>query len=155
MILTHIGGTVTINSTNPLDQPLINPNYLSHPQDVAIMQYAAASAQKFVTAPVWDGYILDSLTSTTVDDFRNGAHSLFHPVGTASMSPAGADWGVVDPDLKLKGAKGVRIVDASVIVCSSAKLFLRADLSSFIDSRSCQQGILRRLYMSSQRGQQI
>ncbi|PBK85299.1 aryl-alcohol oxidase precursor [Armillaria gallica] len=108
-------GTVTINSTNPLDQPLINPNYLSHPQDVAIMQYAAASGQKFVTAPVWDGYILDSLTSTTVDDFRNGAHSLFHPVGTASMSPAGADWGVVDPDLKLKGAKGVRIVDASVM----------------------------------------
>ncbi|PBK63865.1 hypothetical protein ARMSODRAFT_962604 [Armillaria solidipes] len=31
------------------------------------------------------------------------------------MSPADASWGVVNPDLKLKGAKGVRIVDASVL----------------------------------------
>ncbi|KAK0460516.1 uncharacterized protein EV420DRAFT_1641064 [Desarmillaria tabescens] len=108
-------GTVTINSTNPLDPPLINPNYLTHPQDLSIMQYALASAQNFVTAPVWDGYILDILTNTTVDDIRNGSYSVDHPVGTASMSPAGADWGVVDPDLKLKGAKGVRIVDASVM----------------------------------------
>ncbi|SJL13170.1 uncharacterized protein ARMOST_16609 [Armillaria ostoyae] len=104
-------GTVTINSTNPLDPPLINPNYLSHPQDVAIMQYALAIAQKFVTVWVWNGYILDNL----VDDIRNGAYSLHHPVDTASMSPAGAYWGVVDPDLKLKGTEGVRIVDASVM----------------------------------------
>ncbi|KAG7445363.1 pyranose dehydrogenase [Guyanagaster necrorhizus] len=109
-------GNVTINSTNPLDPPLINPNFLSHPQDLAIMQYAIASAQKFVTAaPVWDGYILGLVTNTTEDDIRNGTASLFHPVGSASMSPVNADWGVVDPDLVLKGAKGVRIVDASVL----------------------------------------
>ncbi|KAK0229846.1 aryl-alcohol oxidase precursor [Armillaria nabsnona] len=108
-------GNITINSTNPLDSPLINPNFLSHPQDLAIMQYAIASAQKLVTAPVWDGYILGLATSTTEDDIRNGVASLFHPVGSASMSPVNADWGVVDPDLKLKGAKGVRIVDASVL----------------------------------------
>ncbi|KAK0479219.1 aryl-alcohol oxidase [Armillaria novae-zelandiae] len=108
-------GNLTINSTNPLDPPLINPNFLSHPQDLAIMQYAIASAQKFVSAPVWDGYILGLATNTTEDDIRNGVASLFHPVGSASMSPVNADWGVVDPDLKLKGAKGVRIVDASVL----------------------------------------
>ncbi|KAK0205619.1 aryl-alcohol oxidase precursor [Desarmillaria ectypa] len=108
-------GTVTINSTNPLDPPLINPNYLSHPQDLAILQYAVASAQKFVTPPVWDGYILDTLSSTTEDSIRSSSLSMYHPVGTASMSPASADWGVVDPDLKLKGARGVRIVDASIM----------------------------------------
>ncbi|KAK0224226.1 aryl-alcohol oxidase precursor [Armillaria fumosa] len=108
-------GNLTINSTNPLDPPLINPNFLSHPQDLAIMQYAVASAQKLVTAPVWDGHILGLVTSTTEEDIRNGVTSLFHPVGSASMSPVNADWGVVDPDLKLKGAKGVRIVDASVL----------------------------------------
>ncbi|SJL13190.1 uncharacterized protein ARMOST_16629 [Armillaria ostoyae] len=108
-------GNVTINSTNPLDPPLINPNYLSHPQDLAIMQYAVESAKKFVTAVAWDGYILGVTASNTENDLRNGVGTVFHPVGTASMSPADASWGVVNPDLKLKGAKGVRIVDASVL----------------------------------------
>ncbi|KAK0460578.1 alcohol oxidase, partial [Desarmillaria tabescens] len=108
-------GNITVNSTNPMDPPLINPNYFSHAQDLAIMQYAAESAKKFVTAAVWDGYILGVTANTTENDIRNGASSVFHPVGTASMSPAGANWGVVNPDLKLKGAKGVRIVDASIL----------------------------------------
>ncbi|KAK0460488.1 alcohol oxidase [Desarmillaria tabescens] len=108
-------GNITINSTNPLDAPLINPNYLSHPQDIAILQYAAESAKKFVSAAVWDGYILGLAANTTENDIRNGVGSVFHPVGTASMSPTDANWGVVNPDLKLKGAKGVRIVDASIL----------------------------------------
>ncbi|KAK0473382.1 aryl-alcohol-oxidase from pleurotus Eryingii [Armillaria novae-zelandiae] len=104
-------GNVTIGSTNPLNPPLINPNYLFHQQDLAILQYAITSAHKFVTSPVWEGYILGIATNTTI---RDGVRSLDHSAGTASMSPPDADWGVVDPDLKLKGAKGVRIVDASI-----------------------------------------
>ncbi|KAK0224247.1 aryl-alcohol oxidase precursor [Armillaria fumosa] len=108
-------GNLTINSTDPLEPPLINPNYFSHQQDVATMQYAITSAQRFVTAPVWEDYILGIATNTTEDNIRDGTGSIFHPIGTASMSPADADWGVVDPDLKLKGADGVRVVDASVL----------------------------------------
>ncbi|PBK94153.1 pyranose dehydrogenase [Armillaria gallica] len=108
-------GSVTINSTNPLDPPVINPNYLAHAQDFAIMKYAVESAKEFVTAAAWTGYVLSIATNTTDQDIRNGASNLNHPVGTASMSPAGASWGVVDPDLKMKGAGGVRIVDASVL----------------------------------------
>ncbi|KAK0470383.1 aryl-alcohol oxidase precursor [Desarmillaria tabescens] len=108
-------GAVTINSTNPLDAPVINPNYLSHAQDLDIMKFAVEGAKKFVTGPAWDGYILDIATNTTDQDIRNGASNLNHAVGTASMSPVGADWGVVDPDLRMKGARGVRIADASVL----------------------------------------
>ncbi|KAK0460531.1 alcohol oxidase [Desarmillaria tabescens] len=108
-------GNVTIGSTNPLEPPLINPNYFSHQQDLAIMQYAIASVQKFVTAPAWGGYILGIATNTTEDDIRDGVGSIDHSAGTASMSPPNADWGVVNPDLKVKGAKGIRIVDASVL----------------------------------------
>ncbi|KAG7450010.1 pyranose dehydrogenase [Guyanagaster necrorhizus] len=110
-------GNITISGTNPLDSPLINPNYLSHPQDMEILQHAVERAQRFVAAPVWEDYII-ALTTNITDlegTIRDIAVPTDHPVGTASMSPVGADWGVVDPDLRLKRAVGVRIVDASVL----------------------------------------
>ncbi|KAK0439241.1 aryl-alcohol oxidase precursor [Desarmillaria tabescens] len=108
-------GDVTINSLNPLDPPLIDPNYLSHPQDLAVIKYAIESVKRFVNTTAWEGYILEMATNTTDDDIKSRASSVYHPVGTASMSPVGADWGVVNPDLTMKGAMGVRIVDASVL----------------------------------------
>jgi len=47
---------------------------------------------------------------------RSNANPGLHLVGTAAMSPVGAKWGVVDPDLKVKGAHGIRVVDGSVWV---------------------------------------
>ncbi|KAK0437905.1 aryl-alcohol oxidase [Desarmillaria tabescens] len=110
-------GSVTINSTNHLAPPLINPNFLSHPQDMTAMQYAVQKGLKFVTAPVWGDYVLGLSTNITdlEGTIRNTAITTNHPVSTASMSPRNASWGVVDPDLKLKLAMGVRIVDASVL----------------------------------------
>ncbi len=112
------GGNVTISGTSPFDPPLINPNYLSHPQDLEALHHAVEGAQRFVSAPVWKDYIIELTTDITDLDetIRDIAVPTDHPVGTASMSPAGADWGVVDPDLRLKHAAGVRIVDASVLV---------------------------------------
>ncbi|KAK0499299.1 aryl-alcohol oxidase [Armillaria luteobubalina] len=107
-------GSVIINSTNPLDAPVINPNYLMHAQDLAIMNYAVQSAMQFVTTPAWKGYVLGIATNTADDDIRNGASNLNHPVGTASMSPVGADWGVVDPDLRMKGAGGPFVPSAHI-----------------------------------------
>ncbi|KAK0493179.1 aryl-alcohol oxidase precursor [Armillaria luteobubalina] len=110
-------GNVTISSANPFDPPLINPNYLSHPQDLEALEHAVEGAQRFVSAPVWKDYIIELTTDITdlEETIRDIAVPTDHPVGTASMSPAGADWGVVDPDLRLKRAAGVRIVDASVL----------------------------------------
>ncbi|KAJ7235645.1 hypothetical protein B0H12DRAFT_1076059 [Mycena haematopus] len=41
--------------------------------------------------------------------------TIFHPVGTAAMSPKGASWGVTDPDGVVKGLSGLRIIDASIL----------------------------------------
>lgn len=45
---------------------------------------------------------------------RANTVTLNHGCRTARMSPSGAAWGVVDPDLRVKGAEGLRVVDNSV-----------------------------------------
>lgn len=96
------------------------------------MQYAVEGAQKFVSAPVWKDYILTLTTNITdlARSIRNEAGSTDHQVSTASMSPVDAGWGVVDPDLRLKRAMGVRVVDASVLVSLS---FFRVFVFSMVD----------------------
>lgn len=88
------------------------------------MREAIKSAVKFSSAPVWNSYIVGSAvglaaneTDAALDAYAAAnTGTLFHPVGTASMSKKGAPNGVVDPDLRLKKVDGVRVVDASVLV---------------------------------------
>ncbi|KAJ7822586.1 alcohol oxidase [Mycena leptocephala] len=115
-------GSVTLNSSDPLADPLINPNILGSEVDVFIMREAVKSAMRFTTAPAWQSYVISPLglnytsTNAEIDDFvRENARTGLHVVGTASMSPKGATWGVVDPDLSVKGLTGLRIVDLSVV----------------------------------------
>ncbi|KAJ3809508.1 GMC oxidoreductase-domain-containing protein [Lentinula aff. lateritia] len=120
-------GSVTINSTNPFAPPLIDPGYLTSPFDLAAMRQALEIMFQYLSAPIWDGYILSAfgtlanITSLSNDSvlntyIRESSSSTAHPVGTAAMSAKGADYGVVDPDLRVKGVVGLRIVDASVFV---------------------------------------
>ncbi|KAF5355518.1 hypothetical protein D9758_006375 [Tetrapyrgos nigripes] len=112
-------GEITLNTSNPLDYPLINFNLLSSEYDLFTMREAFKAATRFVSSPSWAGYILAPPTNATTDEeldqyIRMTTITEDHPVGTCSMSPKGASWGVVDPDLKVKGLRGLRVVDASV-----------------------------------------
>ncbi|KAK0466266.1 aryl-alcohol oxidase [Desarmillaria tabescens] len=115
-------GSVKLNSSDPLGPPLIDPGYLSSEFDVFTLVEAVKSALRFVSASAWNDYVLEpygELAQATTDEaleqyVRNNAGSAAHPVGTASMSPKSADYGVVDPDLLVKGVSGLRVVDASI-----------------------------------------
>jgi choline dehydrogenase-like flavoprotein len=122
-----LGGSLTLNTSDPLAPPLINPNLLSAEIDLFIMRYAVRSALRFAAAAPWAGYVIappagvnSTSTDAEIDAYiRQNAGTVFHPVGTASISPCGAKFGVVDPDLRVKGLTGLRVVDLSVMVRSS------------------------------------
>ncbi|CAK5264114.1 unnamed protein product [Mycena citricolor] len=115
-------GSVTISSSNPLDAPLINPNLVGTSQDQFVLREAMRASARFAAAPAFDDYVLEngSFSPNATDSALNSyiaanAQTVFHPVGTASMSPYGAQWGVVNPDLTVKKTTGLRIVDLSVL----------------------------------------
>lgn len=113
-----------MQTTNPFDFPLIDPEYFTNPYDLYAATQAIKAANEFVTAPAWDGYIIgpygpsaNTTTDEEIEDFiRNYGGTIFHPVGTAYAAPADSEVGVVDNELKVKGASGLRVVDASIFV---------------------------------------
>ncbi|KAG6834887.1 hypothetical protein H0H93_006636, partial [Arthromyces matolae] len=123
LLVTPISrGTVSLRTSNPFDQPLIDPRYMSSRFDMVAMIEAVRNSQRFITAPPWRGYVLrpvagqenlntdDQISQFILRNMRSGIHG----VGTANMSPRNANHGVVDPDFRVKGASGLRVVDASV-----------------------------------------
>ena len=71
------------------------------------------------------------MTDTDIDNYIRGIASMvFHPVGTAAMSCSSSQSGVVDQNCLVKGADGLRIVDASVFV-SDAEFKIGKQIYSF------------------------
>jgi choline dehydrogenase-like flavoprotein len=115
-------GSVKLRSKNPFDSPLIDPALLKSTFDKVAMREAVKTAIKFLSAPTWSDYVVAQIgpfagvkTDAQIDAYvAQNAGTIFHPAGTAAMSPKGSSKGVTDPDLTLKKVAGVRVVDASV-----------------------------------------
>ncbi|KAJ2935799.1 hypothetical protein H1R20_g1296, partial [Candolleomyces eurysporus] len=116
-------GSVKIASNNPLDKPLIDLGFLTHPFDIEAIKEGVRLAKRWYDGPAYKGYITgflgpdpDALPAEEfADQLKAAAGTFWHPVGTATISPKGAKHGVLDPDLKVKGVKGLRVVDGSAI----------------------------------------
>ncbi|KAF5377860.1 hypothetical protein D9615_006743 [Tricholomella constricta] len=136
VVLTPLSrGTVLISSNDPFDPPTVNPNLMDSDFDMFVMREAIRSARRFAQAPVFSDYVFrledTAVTDTELDSFiRRAAITVSHAVGTASMSPKGANYGVVDPDLRVKKVRGLRVVDASVIPLVPAAHTQAATMSS-------------------------
>ncbi|KAF9447690.1 GMC oxidoreductase [Macrolepiota fuliginosa MF-IS2] len=116
-------GSLKIQSNNPFDDPLIDLGIFNSDVDLFTAREGVKAAMRFVKAPVWEGIIAgiqapfsDTMTDAEIEGvLRNMTMSALHSVSTAAMSPKNASWGVVDPDLLVKGISGLRIVDASIM----------------------------------------
>lgn len=88
------------------------------------MVEAVKSLRRFLEAPEWNDFILgrygfvgDANTDEEIlEAAKKAIVTIWHPTSTARMSPENASWGVVDPNLRVKGTFGLRVVDASVFV---------------------------------------
>ncbi|KAF8877932.1 hypothetical protein CPB84DRAFT_1714701 [Gymnopilus junonius] len=116
-------GTIKLRSNNPFDKPLIDPKYLTTEFDIVAMRESVKAVKRFAAAPAFKDFVIGPYgdpfstanTDAQIEDYVRGlTTTIFHPVGTASMSSKSAKNGVVNPDLTVKGIEGLRIIDASV-----------------------------------------
>ncbi|MFU1909866.1 GMC family oxidoreductase [Bordetella hinzii] len=116
-------GQVRLRSGDPMQDPLIHANYLSHPDDqitlVRGIRLARRLLQSKALAPYFDGEALPGpmcQSDTELLDFaRRYGVSSYHVNGTARMGPAGDRLAVVDPQLRVHGVQNLRVVDSSVM----------------------------------------
>ena len=114
-------GTVRLRSGNPADAPLVDPNYLGHPDDlktsaegvkISVEMFKQSSLQKYVRQMRFPD---DSVkTQKQYEDYaRQYGRTSYHPVGTCKIGVD--DMAVVAPDLRVHGLDGLRICDSSVM----------------------------------------
>lgn len=113
-------GWVRLASANPLDAPLIHPNFLDHPDDAQSLLKAVRLSQKIMAAPAMSSYakaethaVLHLSDDDLLTEIRRRTDTVYHPVSSCRMG-TDAD-AVVDPELKVRGIERLRVIDASVM----------------------------------------
>jgi choline dehydrogenase len=114
-------GWVRLASSNPLDKPLINPNYLGVESDRDRLIRGVEIAREIFATSAFSGWVKgELLPGNSVSDreqleafVKQRADSYHHQAGSCKM---GTDsMAVVDPHLRVYGVEGLRVADASVM----------------------------------------
>lgn len=111
-------GTVTVRSAEPSHAPVIEPAYLAESRDLARLVSGANQAKELFATTALRNELADPYLPTAeqldvTEHVRGAAETLYHPTGTCRMGAD--DAAVVDPELRLRGVEGLRVVDASVM----------------------------------------
>jgi choline dehydrogenase-like flavoprotein len=114
-------GRIWIKSADPFADPAIDPNYLDHPDDVACMIRAFKLSRDVILDDAfaakrgrnhdfhWEAVKTDAEIEAYL---RQWAETVYHPVGTCKMGLD--DMAVVDPEGRVHGIEGLRVIDASI-----------------------------------------
>jgi choline dehydrogenase len=118
-------GRLHLASANASDKVRIDPGYLSDAEgfDLRVMLEAVALSRRVLAQPAFDAFRGEELfpgapvrdADALTDFIRRKAESIYHPVGTCRMGREDDANAVVDPQLRVRGIEGLRVVDASVM----------------------------------------
>ncbi|MEW5422827.1 choline dehydrogenase [Amorphus sp. 3PC139-8] len=115
-------GEVTLKSADPAEAPRIVFNYMSTDQDWADFRHCVRLTREIFSQPAFDPYRgkeiqpgADAQSDDEIDSFiAENAESAYHPCGTAKMGRADDPMAVVDPECRVIGVDGLRLVDSSI-----------------------------------------
>jgi choline dehydrogenase len=116
-------GWVRLASTDPFDKPHIQFNYLSDPDDWIEMRACVRLTREIFAQPAFDRYRgreiqpgADVQTDEQIDAFiRAKVESAYHPSCSCKMGDAKDPMAVVDPETRVHGLVGLRVVDSSIM----------------------------------------
>ncbi|CAN5686971.1 choline dehydrogenase [soil metagenome] len=116
-------GHVRLRSADPAEKPEILFNYMSHPDDWTEMRACVRLTREIFAQAAFDPYRgrelqpgADVVTDEQIDAFvREKVESAYHPSCTCKMGADGDPMAVVDPQLRVRGVEGLRVVDSSTM----------------------------------------
>ena len=114
-------GEIRLHSANPADKPLIAPQLVGHPDDLASMVAGAKMVREIFAQPALAKHVKrqvspDPMPQTDAEweqAIKSRSSIGFHPVATCRMG--GDEASVVDPRLRVRGIEGLRVIDASIM----------------------------------------
>jgi choline dehydrogenase-like flavoprotein len=116
-------GRMSLRSADPAAPPLIDPNWLSAPEDVARLLAGLRFMRKVTeTSPMRDR--ITRILAPAPDDLQDAAlipyirrvtKTNFHPVGSCRMGRDSDPMAVLTPDLRVRGVEGLRVFDSAMM----------------------------------------
>jgi len=123
MLRPESRGEITLASADPKTPPRIRQNFLATESDRRTIRDGLKLVRRIAGAAPLSAFAArelapgaDKQSDSDLDaHIRATAATAHHPLGTCRMGPASDRMAVVDPQLRLYGVAGLRVVDASVM----------------------------------------
>ncbi|HEX4113612.1 MAG TPA: GMC family oxidoreductase N-terminal domain-containing protein [Stellaceae bacterium] len=116
-------GTIELVSADPEARPRVQPNFLDDEDDIAILTHGIRVTRQILSAPAFKPYLgkeimpgPDVRSDAALRDYAlKNTGTIFHPVGTCKMGADDDPMAVLDHRLRVRGVRGLRVADASVM----------------------------------------
>jgi choline dehydrogenase-like flavoprotein len=114
-------GEVRLASADPSAPPVIDPAYLSDPEDARFLLDGIKLVREIMASRLMKGVVTGELhpgsafsdDASLMRELPRRIHTVYHPVGTCRMGTD--ERAVVDTDLKVRGVDGLRVADAAIM----------------------------------------